>query len=342
MFGPVGYRPFTEQKLLLAADGAGQILASAHDVLSNTSTFDEFVEPSAAATRMLYASPSQNTSYRLSRIDAGTPTFMRAPGESSGTWALEASMDELAVALGIDPLALRLKNYAETDPSHGKPFSEKALRRCYEIGAERFGWARRSPKPGAMRADDGRLIGMGMATATYPARRSPSSASARLLRDGTAYVQAGSQDIGTGTYTIMTQIAADALGLPVDRVRFELGDTRMPPTPNSGGSQTAASTGSAVHEACLAARQAAIVQAVADPASPLHGLAPSEIDVRDGRLVSTADPSRGEEIAALVRRGTAPYIEAQTQARPGADHDQYSMHSFGASIRISARSGWRA
>src|SRR5206468_1053765 len=135
-----------------------------------------------------------------------------------------------------------------SDPGNGKPFSSKSLRQCYQLGAERFGWGRRQAEPRSMRAPDGRLRGMGMATATYPTHRSPSSALARLLPDGTAYVQAGSQDIGTGTYTIMTQIAADALGLPPERVRFELGDTEMPETPVSGGSQTAASTGSAVKE----------------------------------------------------------------------------------------------
>jgi len=330
MYGSVGYRPVTEQKMLLAADAAGQMTAVGHAVLSNTSTFDEFIEPCAAATRMLYASASQETSYRLSRIDVGTPTFMRAPGESSGTWALEATLDELAYALPMDPIVLRLKNYAEKDPGNDRPFSEKSLRECYQVGAERFGWAKRTATPRSMRAADGRLLGMGMATATYPARRSPSSALARVLADGTAYVQAGTQDIGTGTYTIMAQIAADALGLPVSRVRFELGDTRMPPTPNSGGSQTAASTGSAVREACLAARQAVILQAISDTASPLHGLTPSDIDVQAGKMIAKTSPARTDDYSAVVKRGGAPYIEATMQAKPGEERNAYSMHSFGA------------
>ena len=330
MFGPVGYRPETEQKMLYAADAGGKLTAQRHALLANTSMFDEFVEPSATVTRMLYDCPNQETSHRLSRIDAGTPTFMRAPGESSGTWALEAGMDELAWELKIDPIALRLANYAEKDPSNGKPWSSKSLRKCYEVGAEKFGWNRRQAAPRSMRSADGRLLGMGMATATYPVRRSESSALARILPDGSAYVQAGSQDIGTGTYTILTQIAADALGLSPSRVRVEIGDTKMPKTPVSGGSQTAASTGSAVRQACRDARLAAIVQAVTDKQSPLYGIAPGDVDVKKGRLFSKADPSRGEEYAALIKRSGLPAIAAKTSSKPGPEKDQFSMHSFGA------------
>ena len=151
-----------------------------------------------------YSSTNAETSHLLVRLDAGAPTYMRAPGEASGTFALESAMDELAYALNMDPVALRLKNYAEQDLEEGKPWSSKSLRACYQTAAEKFGWDKRTPAPGSMKAGDGRLIGWGMATATYPVRRSPSSALARRLPDGTAYVQAGTQDLGTGTYTVMT------------------------------------------------------------------------------------------------------------------------------------------
>ncbi len=213
MFALVGHRPKTVQRVTLGAEADGRLVAIRHDVTNETSTFDEFVEPSAMQTRMLYACPNVSTSHRLVRIDVGTPTFQRAPGESTGTYALESAMDELAYALGMDPIALRVRNHADTDPEDGKPWSSKSLRECYRQAGERFGWAKRSPRPRSMR--DGRwLVGWGMATATYPARQSPSSAIARLRPDGNALVQAGSQDIGTGTYTIMTQIAADALKMP--------------------------------------------------------------------------------------------------------------------------------
>ena len=330
MFGPVGYRPRTEQHLQLGAAQDGAMTAMGHTVHTQTSTFDEFVEPSAAVTRMLYDSPNSETSHRVIRLNYGTPTYMRAPGEATGTFALESAMDELAYELGIDPVALRLKNYAEKNPEDGKPWSSKSLRACYTAASEKFGWDKRTPAPGSMKTEGGKLIGWGMATATYPTHRSAASAMARLLPGGTAYVQAGSQDLGTGTYTVMTQTAADALGLPPEKVRFELGDTVMPETPVSGGSQTAASTGSAVQAAGKAARAQAIALAVADSASPLYGLSPDAVDVTAGQMFSKADVTKGETYTALIARHSLPNIEATTQSKPGPEHDEYSMHSFGA------------
>jgi xanthine dehydrogenase YagR molybdenum-binding subunit len=245
MFSLVGHRPRTIQTLTLGATTAGKLTAIRHDVVSETSRFDDFSEPSALQTRHLYACPNVITSHKLVRIDVPTPTFQRAPGEATGTFALESAMDELAVALKLDPVELRIRNHAVRDEDEDKPFSSKQLLECYRRAAEQFGWGRRKPVPRSMR-DGHTLIGWGMATATYPARMSPSSALARMKADGTLLVQAGTQDIGTGTYTIMTQIAADAMGIPAGQVRFELGDTAFPETPISGGSQTAASTGTAV------------------------------------------------------------------------------------------------
>ncbi|HWA74079.1 MAG TPA: xanthine dehydrogenase family protein molybdopterin-binding subunit [Polyangiaceae bacterium] len=250
MFSLVGHRPRTIQKLSLASDKQGRLLAMRHEVTSDTSRFDEFSEPSALQTRMLYDCANVATSHRLVRLDIPSPTFMRAPGEASGTYALECALDELAYAAKIDPLELRLRNYATRDLDEDKPFSSKGLRECYRRAADRFGWARRPHEPRRLR--DGRfLLGWGMGTATYPARQSAASARATLQKDGRVLVQAGSQDIGTGTYTIMAQIAADTLEMPLENVRFELGDTALPETPVSGGSQTAASTGSAVKMVCL-------------------------------------------------------------------------------------------
>ena len=245
MFGPVGGRPQTEQNLKLAAKHDGTLTALSHDTISHTSFLEDFVEPSSLQSRMLYACPNASTTHRLLKLNVGTPTFQRAPGEATGTYALEAAMDELAYALSMDPLALRLKNYAETDEDENKPFSSKSLRECYRTASERFGWAERNPQPRSMK-DGHTLVGWGMATATYPTRRSPASASAKILPDGTAVVASGSQDIGTGTYTVMTQVAAEALGLPVDKIRFKLGDSALPAAPVSGGSMTVASVAPAV------------------------------------------------------------------------------------------------
>jgi xanthine dehydrogenase YagR molybdenum-binding subunit len=221
MFGPVGGRPLTIQHVTLAATRDGTLTAIRHTSVSNTSTLEDWLEPAAIQTRMLYEAPNVETDHDLVRLNLGSPTFQRAPGEATGTFALESAMDELAVALKMDPVELRLKNYAERDPQTGKPFSSKSLRECYRQGAERFGWNRRNPEPRSMR-DGHWLVGYGMATATYPARQAPASAVARVLPDGSAEVRAGTQEIGCGTYTIMAEIAADALGLPPDHVKFGL------------------------------------------------------------------------------------------------------------------------
>lgn len=304
MYGPVGARPQTEQKIALGAKHDGTLTAVKHEVLSHTSRFEDFSEPSAMVSRMLYESPNIETRHRLVKLDVGTPTFQRAPGESTGTFAIESAMDELAIALNMDPLALRLKNYAEKDPDSGHPWSSKSLRECYRVASEQFGWSKRVAKPGAMRDGD-TLVGYGMATATYPANRQKASAVAKLTSDGRgnvhALVQTASQDIGTGTYTIMTQIAADALGLPPEQVRFELGDSRMPPSPVSGGSMTAASTGSAVDAVCREARK--------------------QLDA----LVA----QKGGLDAALASLPDRTLTVTQDSA-PGAEKQEYAMHSFGA------------
>jgi xanthine dehydrogenase YagR molybdenum-binding subunit len=299
------------------------------------------VEPAAVATRMLYACPNVSTSHRLIKLDIPIPTFMRAPGESSGTFALESAMDELAVALKLDPLELRLKNYAERDEGEGKPWSSKSLRECYRQGAERFGWAKRRAQPRSVR-DGHFLIGYGMASATYPARQSGSAAVARLRRDGSVLVQAGSQDIGTGTYTIMAQIAADALGMPVERVSFELGDTAMPETPVSGGSQTASSTGSAVKLAALALRDKLVQLAIADAKSPLHGLNASAIQANLGELVANGNPQQKESFLALLERTGQPELSAQASTQEKEERKQFSLHSFGAhfvEVRVDEDTG---
>lgn len=329
MFGPVGGRPRTVQQVSLGATRDGTLTAIRHITTSATSEFEDWMEPSAVATRMLYASPNAETDHKLVRINMGTPTYMRAPGEASGTFAIESAMDELAYALKMDPIALRMRNYAEQDPQTQKPFSSKSLRECYNTGAERFGWSRRTREPRSMR-DRNAMIGWGVATATYPTRRSPASAVARILPDGRAWVRAGSQDIGTGTYTVMTQVAANALGMPPSRVRFELGDTEMPETPVSGGSQTAASVGSAVNAAALAARRKVVQLAIADSASPLFGAREEDVRAADGKLSLASDPSRGEGYDAILARHGGQPVEAEASVKPGEEVEEYSMHSFGA------------
>ena len=288
-----------------------------------------YIEPVGKSARMLYASPHIETSHRLVEIDQGTPTYMRAPGEASGSFALESAMDELAYALNIDPIELRLRNYAEVDPSKGLPWSSKSLRECYKLGAEKFGWQKRNPQPRSMR-DGNYLIGWGMATATYPTNRSPASAIARIMADGTAVVLSGSQDIGTGTYTVMTQVAAEALGLPVSKVRFELGDTKMPETPVSGGSQTAASVSSAVHLAGNQAQSQLLQLALADQKSPLYSSNAEDVIAENGSFFLKNKSSATETYQAILARHGMKMIEARADAKLGEEQKKFSMHAFGA------------
>jgi len=341
MFGPVGFRPQTIQQVALGATREGKLTALRHAGTSLTSTFDEFIEPVAKTARMIYACPNIETSHRLVRLNVGTPTFMRAPGEASGSFALESAMDELAYALKMDPIELRLRNYAEVDQDKDLPWSSKSLKECYKLGAERFGWHKRNPTPRSMR-DGNILIGWGMATATYPTNRSPASAIAQIMADGTAVVRSGSQDIGTGTYTVMMQVAADALGLPAEKVRFELGDTEMPETPVSGGSQTAASVGSAVHLAGTEARSKLLQLALADQSSPLYGADVQNVIAEDGSLFLKDKSSKTETYSALLSRHGLKMIEARVDAKPGEEKEKYSMHSFGAQfaeVRVNPDSG---
>jgi xanthine dehydrogenase YagR molybdenum-binding subunit len=329
MFGPVGMRPVTEQRIRLAAMSDGRLTATSHDVLTCTSMIEDWTEPCALVTRMMYESPNQETTHRLARMNVGTPTFMRAPGEATGSFALESAMDELSYALGIDPLELRLANYTERDPGKGLPFSSKSLRQCYELGAERFGWSARPAQPRAMRSGD-KLVGWGMATATYPTHRMAASASACMSADGHVLVRCATQDLGTGTYTVMTQVAADAVGVPLECVSVELGDSSFPDAPVSGGSMTVASVASAVQAAGLALRSKLAGIASGDPRSPLSGALPGAVGVRGGVLYLLADPARCETMAQVVERhGTGP-VEASADAAPGDEKQRYSMHAFGA------------
>lgn len=325
----VGHRPRTVQRVQLGAGRDGRLSAIIHDSTSETSRFDQFTETCAAITRMLYACANVQTSHRLVALDVPTPTFQRAPGESTGSFALESAIDELAVQLAMDPLELRRRNHADSDPHEGKPWSSKSLLQCYAQGAERFGWARRARRPRAVQRD-GRLVGSGMASATRPSRQQPAGARARMTRDGSVLVQAGTQDIGTGTYTVMTQIAADALGVPIDRVRFELGDTSFPETPSSVGSFTAASTGAAVHRAAGQLRARLVELAIADQRSPLHGAPASGVTVEDGVLVVAATPARREPYAAVIARSGMPELAVEAKAEAAREREGYSIHAFGA------------
>jgi xanthine dehydrogenase YagR molybdenum-binding subunit len=298
MYYGVGYRPHTVQRVALGASGDGRLAAILHDGWQETSTYEEYSESLLDATRFLYSCGNVYTRHRIARMNVNTPTYMRAPGVASGNFALESALDELAATLNMDPVELRLRNEPERDEFSNVPFSSRSTRECYRVAAERFGWSRRSSEPRSMR--DGRsLIGWGMATAHYPTHYAPASAKARLLPDGTAEVTSAASDMGPGTWTSMTQVAAETLGLPIERVKFTLGDSRMPRTPPHGGSMTMASVGSAVQAACRKAREDALARGGAN-------------DLED----------------ALHRIGQP--IEASAEVKPGDEAKRFSMHAFGA------------
>ncbi|MDB5918600.1 MAG: acylaldehyde oxidase [Massilia sp.] len=329
LVGPIGMRPMTEQRIRLGAASDGKLGAVIHNTISSTSFVDDFPETCGDITKMLYSSASVQTTQRMAPLNLGPPTYMRAPGESTGSFALESALDELAYALHLDPIELRLRNYAERDPTSDLPFSSKSLRECYRVGAERFGWPRRTAEPCSMRA--GRtMVGWGMATASYPAHISPARASASIRADGTALVRSGSQDLGTGTYTVMTQIAAEALGMAVSKVTFELGDTGLPEAPASGGSQTVASVGPAVYAAAKAARDRLVGMAVSDALSPLHGLAADDVIADDGWLIDHKRADRRESMVAVIERHGGHNVTADGRAGPGDVKKRFAMHSFGA------------
>ena len=340
MYTSNGYRPRTIQRLRLGAAPDGTLASVRHDGVAQSSpeVLGEFTESVGLATEMLYACPNLGVTHRLVAVNASLPTYMRAPGEASGMFALESAMDELAVSLGMDPIALRLRNYAERDEHAGKPFASKKLRACYAQGADAFGWSRRTPEPRSMR--DGRfLVGMGMASSTYPTNRQAASARVRLFADGSAVAYSGTQDIGTGTYTVMAQVAAEALGLPIGRVRFELGDSRFPKAPVSGGSQTVASVAPAVQAAARALRDKVMALAMAERRGRFRGADPAMLSFAQGVV---SGPGTRVHVAELLAERNAPWIEAEAEAKPGVERQQYSMHAFGAQfveIRVDADTG---
>ena len=332
MFGPVGQRPRTLQKIKLGVDGSGKFVGIQHDVLMSTSKMEDFVEPSAKQTTMLYQCDNISISHKLVEMDIGVGTFQRAPGEATGTAALESAIDELCYKLKVDPVQFRLTNYAEMDPGEQKPFTSKHLRECYQQAGERFGWSKRNPEPRSMKEsgrDGEKLIGWGVATATYGANRSSAQAVIRLMPNGRIFIGSGTQDLGTGMYTVMAQTVAEELGVDWKQVDVKLGDSTLPKAPVSGGSQSTASVGPAVKEACNQLKLKLAAAAVLDAASPLHGAETGDLDIQNGALVSKKNSSKRETLASIASRGGQP-IEAMGSGEPGEDAKSQSSHSWGA------------
>jgi xanthine dehydrogenase YagR molybdenum-binding subunit len=325
MFTLVGRRQETVQHLRIGAARDGRLAALMHDTVAQTSTYGAYADPVATPTRMMYACPNVATTHRLVRVNAPQPNPARAPGEGPGSFALESALDELAYELDLDPIELRRRNFADRDQHADLPWSSNGLLECYRVGAEAFGWARRPRTPGTLR--DGRHhLGWGMAAACYPAYRIASQAAVRIGADGRVAVRCGTQDLGSGTYTVLAQLAAAALGVPYAGVDVALGDTLLPEGPYSGGSMATASFTPAVEDAARRLRRDLIARAVADPHSPLHARQPDQVSVADGVMRAG---NYSESLAELVARVAPQGLEAAADAAPDAK-PAHSFFGFGA------------
>lgn len=326
-FSLMPFRPETWQRVRLAADGEGRLQAVLHDAVAARGAGGGYVEPIGELTAKLYAAPNIRVHQQQAVLDTNAPGWMRAPGACVGQFAVESALDMLAHQLGLDPLDIRLRNHADREPDTGKEWSSKSLIQCYQAAAARIGWADRDPRVGRMR-EGGRLVGYGMATAMYLTKQMPASARVILQPDGRALVQTTTHEMGQGTLTALTQIAAETLGLPLAAVHLEWGDTQLPYGSFSGGSMTTLTTGSAIREAAAAAKNALLRRVVADEASPLHGQSAPKLTVADG-WITAPDGTRETVRAALARHPADPISEEATTGRTFGRSD-YGRSAFGA------------
>lgn len=310
-----GYRPNCFQHVALGAQADGRLVAIRNSATTATSRFENYMEVVVNWGGMLYRCDNAELAYKLAPVDTPTPADMRAPGAATGMNLFEIAMDELAYAAGIDPLELRLINYSDRQEMQDKPYTSKALRACYAQGAERFGWARRSPEPRSMR-DGKELVGWGMATGVWDAMMEKTSASAKLSADGRLEVSTATADIGTGTYTVMTQVAGEVLGLPAERITAKLGDSDLPTSPVEGGSWGAASAGSAVKLACESVRRKLFRMAREFDGSPFANVDIDRVTFADGRISLAADPSRSASFAEVMHAAGVQAIEEEETASP--------------------------
>ncbi len=337
MFTMVGYRPTTIQTLSIGATADGKITGIQHEVISQTSTYEDFTEGAVNMTKFMYESPNVTTRYRLVPLDIGVPIWMRGPGEATGAFALESAMDEMAYKLKLDPIEFRLRNYTETDPERKRPYSSKFVKEAYQLGAEKIGWFRRNPVPGSMKEGDW-LVGYGMSTGTFNASRGQATCRAVMMADGSLLLQSATSDIGPGTGTAMTQIAHEALGIPVSRIRFELGDSSLPQAGSQGGSTTTSTVGSAVFDAC-AALKLMLAELAGKEGAVLKGAKADELIYAEGYISKGSDKVL---IADLLKQNNLPSLEVTKESRGGPEQQKYSMYSFSihfAEVRVHPATG---
>ncbi|MEH2513913.1 xanthine dehydrogenase YagR molybdenum-binding subunit [Nitrobacteraceae bacterium AZCC 1564] len=341
-FESAGHRPVTQQRIRLAADQEGKLVGLSQDYLNHTSILDDYKEDCGEATPFLYSTANLRVRSDLVRRNVGTPTPMRGPGAVPGLFALESAMDELAIKLDMDPVALRLKNETAIDESTGLPFSSRHMAECITTGAQKFGWRERDPNVGAMKASDGKTLGWGMASCSWVALRMPTEATVELRADGTVRAVCATQDIGTGTYTVIAQLVSAETGVPVDRIDVVLGDTNLPPGPFSGGSAATASVVPAILEAVREAKKATLELATKTPNSPFANRKPDELIFADGNVrpasstigaAGRTSSNDGLPFARIIEMADAASVSGKGKGEGGFDDPlkkKFSLHSFGA------------
>ena len=331
MFSSVGHRPETVQRVRLGATRKGRLVAVDHASTSTMGALDDGgVNLVTPVTANAYSCPNVATHDRRARLHIPSPQWMRGPGPTEGNFALESALDELSYRIGIDPIELRLRNYTEVHPGSGLPWSSKALRECYRVGAERFGWTRRTPGIGSMR-DGSRLVGYGMAGVTFTPGQAPCQATVSIHRDGSAHVRSAATDLGTGTYTIATQVTAELLGLDLDEVHVELGDSDLPPAPYSGGSGMATSLSGAIQDAVSKLVQAFLDLVADDDSSPLRGRSPHDVTTTNRGLHVIDAPSTGQTyVDMLAEHGLREMTAHGERNPPGSGASPPPSGSFAA------------
>jgi xanthine dehydrogenase YagR molybdenum-binding subunit len=325
----LGYRPAMIQRIALGANAGGTLDAIMHDAVTVTSQYEDYFRQETGWSGLLYTCANAKYAHKLARLDLPTPCDMRAPSAATAVYALESAMDELAVALTLDPLELRLRCYSDRDQNEGRPFSSKALRECYRQGAEAFGWSKRTAEPRSQR-DGSELIGWGMATGVWEALQMPIAVRIVLAANGHAEIACATSDIGTGTYTIMAQVAADALGLPLDNITIKLGDSSLPRSPVEGGSWIATSVANGIVTTAEAIRDELLRLAKQMPNSPLANAAPDDVALADSKLVRKRDPARAVSLADAMRFGAVDRIEQEKITNPA--HDASRAHNAHSAI----------
>lgn len=332
MFQAVGHRPRTQQRVRLGATAEGKLVSLQHDYVNHTSILDSYHEDCGEATAFQYSVPNLRVTFGRARRNVGAPTPMRGPGAVPGLYATESALNELADRVGIDPVRLRVLNEPEMDESQRIPFSSRHQLECYSLGAEKFGWSQRTREVGSMKRD-GLILGWGMAGCTWAASRFAAAANVQLRDDGTARVACGTQDIGTGTYTVLAQLTADRTGVPVEKVEVVLGDTSLPPGPISGGSMVSGSVVPAVVAAASGVTASLRKLATATPGSPFEKREPDELALEGGRIFVKADgPAKGVPFEDVLRRANLRLVTGSGKAEQsfGDPHPKLSTHSFGA------------